>query len=694
MLNSREFVVSAAITLSIFASVAYGAGRHPADCEFPADAPNSSYTALFRASDLVLRDAEAEAALWKALDAHPGAYEDISVHSQNNHSVRPLSYHRSNIPGMSAFFAKARARGMNPGVDVLTTLGFTFTDQASPEMDGFTMAVKRNGDQVVGRLCPTAPETYSYVHDLYTLYAKCGPSFIWIDDDVSLSGACFCMNCVKRFAKETGLLAKGTYEELIALLESDDKSVRLAARTAWLGYNEQRVDEICAVIASAVYAVDPCISIGYMTCMSGRDGCTPNRWAKTLARGGKVSVRWRPGGGHWTDESFTDLLGKVLRMQIQAFDLPVEVTTVQSEIENFPYLLRKTPEHMGFESLLCLGAGMTGTAFNFCCFSALATDEFMPFFDRAADTRTAGEAIVAALGRTPSEGISFPWNCRSGVGLEVKGWQGCDIPQPAGLALVGLPVSSVPARAKAFLMNASLAVELDDVSVTNILSKGVFLDAEALRVLNDRGFGAWTGFRASSQSQLDVITRDLDHPLTWRRGVARDIRSAFGCHGPIALLERTSPDASFTEEAIDLDGRALGFAGGVYENAHGGRIAVGSMLPFDWAESRPRAIYLQRLFRWLSRDTLPAYVHSFHRAALFARSGHIFVANLSQGQMDNAVIAALEGGSRRLDVFVGGVKVSDSELMPCGRDGVYYLYRLPTLPIHGEVLLGKPSFCK
>lgn len=685
------FAVMAFASLSF---VAYGAETSPVDCDFPADAPSPSYTALFRASDLVLRDAEAEALLWKALDAHPGAYEDISVHSQNNHSVRPLSHHRANIPGMTAFFAKARARGMNPGVDVLTTLGFTFTDQASPEMDGFPMAVNRQGDRVVGRLCPTAAETRSYVHDLYTLYAKCGPSFIWIDDDVSLSGACFCSNCVKRFAMETGLIAKGTYAELIALLESDDMSVRRAARTAWLGYNEQRVDEICAVVADAVYAVDPGISIGYMTCMSGRDGCTPKRWAKTLAHGGRVPVRWRPGGGHWTDESFTDLLGKVLRMQIQTFDLPAAVTALQSEVENFPYVLRKTPEHMGFESLLCLGVGMTGTAFNFCCFSALATDEFMPFFDRAASTRTAGETIVATLGRSPSEGIAFPWNHRSGVGLGVKGWQGCDIPQPAGIALVGLPVSSVPARAKAFLLNASLAVELDGVSITNILSKGVFLDAEALRVLNDRGFGSWTGFRVSSRSQLDAITRDLDHPLTWRKGVVRDIRSSFGCHGSITLLEKTTPDASFTEEAIDLDGRALGFAGGVYENAHGGRIAVGSMLPFEWAESRPRAVYLQRLFRWLSRNSLPAYIHSFHRAALFARNGCIFVANLAQGQMENAVVAALEGGTRRLDVFVGGVKVSDSELVPCGKDGAYFLYRLPVLPVHGEILLGKSSLCK
>lgn len=651
-------------------------------------ASGQEYRALFRAGTAVVRDSAEEANFWKAVDAHPGAFDEVSFFSQHNHSVRPLSFHRENARQAAAFFAKARARGMKPGINVLTTLGF-FADQVSAEMNDFPPAVNGGGGPCAGRLCPTAPRNHAYIHELYTLYAKCGPSFIYIDDDVcGAAGDCYCTNCMALFAQgHPGILKDGTRAELRGLLECEDWHVRRRAREAWLKFCEDRVDAVCALAEKAVHAVDPAIAMGYMMYTAGSGSLACGRWAATLAGPGRAGVYWRPGGGHWTEDSFMDLVSKTLRMTVQMHGLPSDAV-VLGEIENWPYALRKSPDHMGFEALHYLGAGMTGAAFNFASLVSLHQPEFEPFYARAAAVRDAGRKIVAAMGNAPRTGIAFAWNDGSAVDMANRGWgNGRDMPLPANLSSIGFPVATDPARAQVRLLDASLAAELTEVALTNILSGGVMLDTGALQVLNDRGFASWTGFRRVHDTPHDVVTRYLEHPFTLRAGLWRDVRSAFGWHGAFTCIERTQPGAAYTEEAIDLDGKGLGFAGGVFENAQGGRVAVGAMLPFDWSEQFARAHYLRNLFRWLSRDGLPAYFNSFHRAAVFATDTGVFVSNLAVGRMTGAEIAVRGEGPRTATVFEGGVQVSESTLEPVRREGVYGIYALPALPVNGEVLL-------
>ena len=53
---------------------------------------------------------------------------------------------------------------------------------------------------------------------------------------------------------------------------------------------------------------------------------------------------------------------------------------------------------------------------------------------------------------------------------------------------------------------------------------------------------------------------------------------------------------------------------GLYENELGGRVCVSTYYPFDWVSDYPKTVQLKRIFRYLSRDTLPAYVDSYTKS--------------------------------------------------------------------------------
>ena len=58
---------------------------------------------------------------------------------------------------------------------------------------------------------------------------------------------------------------------------------------------------------------------------------------------------------------------------------------------------------------------------------------------------------------------------------------------------------------------------------------------------------------------------------------------------------------------------------GVFENALGGLICVAGYFPWSFLQNYSKSAQLKTVFRWLSRDTLPAYVASYHKINLWVR---------------------------------------------------------------------------
>ncbi len=656
------------------------------------------YTSVLRVWEPSAGNAKHTDELLRLLEKYKDAYSDVIFFTQNNHSVRSLERHRRTAASIEPLLRRVEALGLRSGIDVLCSIGF-FRDAPDRFMEeSYPHQRSINGRRLDGRLCPEHPEVREYVSEQYRLYAALHPQIIYIDDDIS-SMSCFCSRCVKRFTEQYDLLPEGSsLEKLTELLESEDLALRKRARDAWTDYNARRINELFALIEKAVHSVDPTIRLGFMSHVAGTDGLEDERWAQTLRGECQTCVSWRPGGGVYTEFTPVETLDKAHRIAAQIRYLPPFADRIESEIENYPYhSLRKSPGFTAFEALLYLAAGCTGTAFNVCSTEAFQPLEYERYLRMAEDVRPASERIVQVMGREKARGICFPWSRRSGSDPLQSPWalgSNCNLPLPTGLAEIGLPVASHADAASVLLLDGSTAMQLTVPELKEILSAGVLMDAQALDICNSRGLAGYTGFRTCEGFPEETLGRDLDHPLNLPGNYIRDLRQAFGYCGTIHTFVKTAPGAEYLTEALDFEHNVRGISGGVYENSLGGRIAVDGIQPFSWAYAFPRSTQMKRLLRWLSRDTLGAYILSYHRVALWQRGSGIFLANFAMERAEQLELAVCGGGDRLCCELYEGGRLTGREIVHIDRhDGAYAVYRLPSLPITGELLL-YPEACE
>ena len=84
-------------------------------------------------------------------------------------------------------------------------------------------------------------------------------------------------------------------------------------------------------------------------------------WSRILAGARQLPVKWRPGGGFYTDERPLDALRKAHIMGRTAAAIPVGDTDIQQEHENFLYQkLKKSETIFVAETAMAMGAGCTG----------------------------------------------------------------------------------------------------------------------------------------------------------------------------------------------------------------------------------------------------------------------------------------------------------------------------------------------
>ena len=652
------------------------------------------YTSVLRVWEPMPGDDRKYEEILSLCEKYPEAFSSAIFFTQSNHSVRNPDIHRATAERLRPVLERFKAAGIPSGIDVLCTIGF-FDDDPDPvmETEEYPHLVSISGSVAIGRLCPEHEANKEYIAEQYRIYAGLHPDMIYIDDDLS-SMSCFCPACVRRFAREYGVIDENsaTLDALIALLESDDLNVRKKIRDMWIDFNAKRVNEVFKLIEKTVHEVDPGIRLGFMSHVAGTDGLENEKWAESLKGGKAENVSWRPGGGVYTEFSPGDVLDKALRISAQIRYLPPFVDRIESEMENYPYhSLRKSPGFTAFESLIYLAAGCTGTAFNICSAIAFVPEEYDPFFKMAYEVEKAGDMIVDVMGRAPSAGIGFPWNKRTAADPASKRWKlGANngIPFPNELASIGIPAADRVESTSVFLLDGASACQLTDNEIMTVLSRGVLMDAGALEIIRNRGFGKYTGFKVSDRYYKATCGRDLEHPLNYPGRNVRDVRQSFGYCGAISTFAKTDDKAEYLSEAITLRGEHRGMCSGIFENELGGRIAVDGLMPFSWVYALPRNQGIKNLLKWLSNDTLGAFVRSYHRVSVWQRGNGIFLANFEMEKARGVRIAILDAPERMsCVVFEGGKECLTVDLTPSGTDGTYKLFDLPEMPVTGEILL-------
>ncbi|MBI2924483.1 MAG: hypothetical protein HYY24_02130 [Verrucomicrobia bacterium] len=627
--NRRTFIKNAAVsagTVGLLNQLSFAAPRTDRKGAGPPDA-----LVAFRISaSQWLTDGRFHELL-KFFRKFPGVADELAFFTSNTHPPLPLDEMRRRAERLATLMPQVRREGMAAGVNILATMGHHEENLAGSLEEPWQRVVDPAGRESRGCYCPAGAEWLDYVVQVYAACAEAAPDFIWIDDDVRLAGhspigyTCFCETCVSRFAATVG--REFTRATLVSAFSSGSLDERLAWRRRWLEHNRATINDLFRVIEQTVHKVKPDLSLGFMTGDRFYEGYDFANWDKTLAGPRHVSVRWRPGGGFYSDETLSGLVGKAHDIGRQVSQLPADVRVIQSEIENFPYdLLRKSATTTVIEAAAHIAAGATGAAFNVLSQRPDPLDEYEVMLRRIARGRSFFRAMRAALDRAPVIGIWPAWN------RDIFSANSVDGAWPEGpsdavgafrtgyvLGEIGIPVCYGPDGALATALSGAAVHAFSRDELRRMFAGGVLLDVTAWRALDRLGLAAWTGVRPGAQQSRDAIEVLAEHPLNGRfASWSRDCRQSFWREEAWSL-EPTAANVATLARLTDYLHRDLGVAMTAFESDLGGRVVVMGYFPWSQMHHLAKSSQMKAVAQWLSRDRLPVIVESFARVHLWVR---------------------------------------------------------------------------
>lgn len=611
--------------------------------------------------------------LLSMLKEYRDTISEVAFFTASTHPPLPLSKIREEAEMLgNKMLPAVREIGLNAGINHLATLGHLDENPENSLNEPWQHLVDISGAVSPSCYCAADPRVQEYIEQCYASLASANPSFIWIDDDVRLEShpkairyACFCPFCLERFFHESGHL--WTREALHEAFNSGTRGERLHIRRQWQEHNGRYITRLLHNIRQAVDSVNPGIQLGLMTGETAYSTYSYDQRVTAMAGPNGVTVKWRPGGGFYTDDYPMAALDKAHSIGRQTASVPQSVTDVQYEHENFPYqILRKSKALFVGEMIAAIGAGCTGAALNILNMYD-APSECTPYLSK---TEEAADFLITAastFGRSPSSGIYIPYTVNhfsamnlDGAWEEAGGWSE-NFVRYNELAEIGLPMAYSAEGAAVTLLTQENCFEYSVDELRTILSSGVMMDTQTLERLHEIGLGDLCGFRVSGRKDLDSMERFTMHHLNGKfAGNHRDCRPSFYPE-PVYLIEPVKQGAEAISEVIDFSGIVHGACGGVYENDLGGRTAVFGYFPWRMIQNTAKVSQLKEVTRWLSRNHLPAYTASYNRAAIWCRKdadGHpaFLVLNASTDAVDDITIA-ITGEQKPLQaLYMNGIE--------------------------------------
>ncbi len=625
--------------------------------------------------------------------------EEVAFFTAFTHSLATLSLIQERAAALGDIIPRFKSLGLSVGVNHLSTVGHLDENLPNSLNEPWQRMMDIEGKVSLGCYCPADPEVQAYIAACYRALAKAKPDFIWIDDDVRLIGhgpvgyVCFCDRCLANFSAETG--RPWSRETLKAAFNGGPVEDQLAIRKRWLEHNRRLIVGLLSGIRAAVDAADPAIVLGMMTGDRFYDGSAFDEYARALAGPRDLKVMWRPGAGFYGDQTPVAMLDKAHSMGRQTTLLPATVTDIQSEIENFPYQrLRKSAHITATEVAAYNAAGCTGAALNVMGLSPDPFDEYLPLFEGVRKLREFYDKQIAAFGRRPCEGLWAATNRDYFATVNLgRPWFGPSRgPGPNAIleiGEIGLPIAYSREGAAVTVLAGDSCRAFSKEELLDLLSGGVMLDAPALSALNDRGLSEYTGFEVAGEHRVDTLEVFGDDGLNGRFvGWVRDCRPSFWPETAYTF-KPLRPECRVLSEVCDFEWKRAGAATAIFENRLGGRVAVCGYYPWRWVFSLAKTSQLKALCRWLSRDTLLAYVASYEKASLWCRrdsAGHsaLLLLNTSLDTLARLVMHVRDGGAA---MALTRTDCSSEVLARSGYDGPYAIYETENLKPWEVVLL-------
>ena len=635
--------------------------------------------------------------LLNLFDKYKGVTDQITFFTSSTHPPLALEDFAARMKIVKTRMVKARMHGYKAGINILSTIGHHEENLEHSLHGNYTYATDINGNVSKGSYCANDKLFRNYIRRIYQLAAAAGPDYIWIDDDVRLAGhapvgfTCFCDNCLSIFEMETQ--RKWTRQQLKQIFSDGEQKDKLQWRKAWLDHNRNTINNLFQLIESEVHSVAPDMTLGFMTGDRFYEGYDFAKWAETLSGKSGAKVWWRPGGGYYQDGVTAELAGKSHDIGRQVSVLPANVTVIQSEIENFPYQrLKKSASATALEAASHIAAGCTGAAFNVLSFYDEPLDEYEPLLQKLKDTRPFLDRMVETFARSPLDGASLVWDENSLIAqrLQAGDWPGGNPVIRPEQYETGIPASYDYRHAAVTMLTEHNIYTLDDAAIRKLLSGAVYMDVPALEQLNRLGYGKLTGFSVSDTSMKDRIEQFTDHPVNGHfGGRQRDNRQSF-YREAVYGIRATQPHTGALSYLVDYSGKKqTDITSGLFENALGGRICVSGYYPWSYMGSQSKSAQIKSIFRWLSKDRLPGYVASFHKANCWIRNtskGKLAMA-VTNSSFDPAIKLEVMLRTNADEIIIYNMRNKSEKIRSSGSDGVYKKFVLPEIASWEMVLV-------
>ncbi|MBI4558404.1 MAG: hypothetical protein HY706_12555 [Candidatus Hydrogenedentes bacterium] len=691
---------------SLFAEMATGAPAHAESPATPRRVPAATIGqqslerafVCFRIGTPLWLDEARFTELLELFDQNPGITDEITLFTSETHPPLPLAVILERAPILKERMKAARERGYRSGINVLATIGHHEENLPNSLSGDFTAMTDPLGNVCRGTFCPNDDRLRAYIAQVYEAVAKAQPDYLWIDDDVRLWGhapikaGCFCDACVQRFAQRLG--RPFTRDSLREAFSSGALPDKLRLRRAWLEHNRETIGDLFRLVEMTVHTVAPGLPLGFMTGDRFYEGYDFAAWAEILAGPQRAAVLWRPGAGTYRDERLADITDKAHDIGRQVALLPTHVQCIESEVESFPYQrLKKSAHATALEAAAYIASGCTGTAFNVLSQYDEPLDEYRPLVARLQGARPFLDLLARVLGRAPCLGIHSGWvkDTYAAQNPDGEWFAGPSAPSHCNeIWATGLPAAYAASHACVTAWSGDQVLALTGDEIRTALAQGVYLDGPTLTRLNALGYRALTGFEVADVRHEDCIEELTDHPLNAAfAGRSRNGRQSFWkC--PTYFLRPTADGAQLLSRCVNYTYRETApCCLGVYENREGGRVCVAGYYPWEQLQNLSKSAQLKAIMRWLSKDTLPAYVVSFHRMNLWVRhpgdrSVAIALLNSYLDPAHGVELLVRTGNDLMKITDMRGV---ETPVQADLTDGPYRRFRLPTIPPWEMVLV-------
>ncbi len=268
-----------------------------------------------------------------------------------------------------AIHEELKKEGVTLSLNPWTSLMHCDRGRKMDEEMGFQTIKDYQGIEALAVVCPGDLDWQEYLSDVYAMYAKIKPKYIWLDDDFRhfnhdpVEWGCFCEKHMEHYEKELGYSI--SQEEFVRRM-LDPKEVHLE-RLVYLKTAQQEILNVAKKIQEKVAAVSPTTIVGLMSSEPWWHQVENRDWKKLFKNlAGEKQGASRPHLPAYNEKAGLHYVRDFNRCTRVVADMIEDSALLFPELENYmysPYAKSNAFTQLQLET--CATVGSSGVLFNF-----------------------------------------------------------------------------------------------------------------------------------------------------------------------------------------------------------------------------------------------------------------------------------------------------------------------------------------